>query len=116
MTTTSIPTRAELVRRAHEIAPILQEHAVWNEQHGRLHDQSIEVLEQAGLFRLRTPQRYGGYVGYFLCPVFAAAECRGLVSPTPGVAVVICVKTGLFGAFSLVVLLEGFVMPVVAVA
>src|SRR5258708_36615732 len=61
MTITHIPTRAELVSTAREIAPILQEHANWNEQHGHLHDQSIEALEQAGLFRLRTPQRYGGY-------------------------------------------------------
>ncbi len=34
MTITHIPTRAELVSTAREIAPILQEHANWNEQHG----------------------------------------------------------------------------------
>jgi 3-hydroxy-9,10-secoandrosta-1,3,5(10)-triene-9,17-dione monooxygenase len=61
MTTTSIPTRTELVRRASEIIPILQKHASWNEQHRRLHDEVLQALEQAGVFRLRMPKRYGGY-------------------------------------------------------
>lgn len=55
MTTTSIPTRAELVRRVAELVPTLQAHALWNEQHRRLHEESIQALEQAGLFRLRVP-------------------------------------------------------------
>src|SRR5260370_40271026 len=61
MTTTSIPTRQELVRRASDIVPILQKHASWNEQNRRIHEESLQALEQAGLFRLRTPLRYGGY-------------------------------------------------------
>lgn len=61
MTITSIPTRTELVRRASEIVPILQERASWNEEHRRLHEESIAALEQAGIFRLRIPKRYGGY-------------------------------------------------------
>src|SRR5947209_18085212 len=61
MTTTSISTRTELVRRASEIVPTLQKHASWNEQHRRLHDEVLQALEQAGVFRLRLPKRYGGY-------------------------------------------------------
>src|SRR5579859_4228717 len=61
MTTISIPTRTELVRRASEIVPTLQEHASWNEQHRRIHEESLQALEQAGVFRLRVPKRYGGY-------------------------------------------------------
>jgi len=99
MTTTSIPTRAELVRRAHEIAPILQEHAVWNEQHGRLHDQSIEVLEQAGLFRLRTPQRYGGYESDCRTLVEVLAELAQGDGSTAWVAWVSLGNTGLIGQF-----------------
>jgi alkylation response protein AidB-like acyl-CoA dehydrogenase len=61
MTTTSIPTRQELVRRASDIVPILQKHASWNEQNRRIHEESLQALEQAGVFRLRVPKRYGGY-------------------------------------------------------
>ena len=61
MTITSLPTRTELVRRATDIRPTLQAHARWNEEHRRMHDESIEALKQAGVFRLRAPHRYGGY-------------------------------------------------------
>lgn len=61
MTVTDTSTRAEVVRRAAEMIPTLAEHAQWNEQHRRLHEASLEALQQAGIFRLRTPQRYGGY-------------------------------------------------------
>jgi alkylation response protein AidB-like acyl-CoA dehydrogenase len=57
----SIPTSEELVRRAAELAPLLRRHAVWQERHGRLHDETIEGFAAAGLFRLRVPRRYGGY-------------------------------------------------------
>src|SRR5687768_12421429 len=56
-----VPTREELVRRAGELKPILQKHAVWSEENRRLHDESIAALADAGLFKLRTPARYGGY-------------------------------------------------------
>src|SRR5260370_2972773 len=69
MTTTSIPTRQELVRRASDIVPILQKHASWNGQNRRIHEESLQALEQAGLFRLRTPLRYGGYGGGIRTPV-----------------------------------------------
>jgi alkylation response protein AidB-like acyl-CoA dehydrogenase len=61
MQTTQIPTRTELIDRASEIRPILQRHTLWQEQHRRLHNETIEALLQAGLFRLRLPTRYGGY-------------------------------------------------------
>lgn len=54
-------TRAELVSRASKIAPVLQSHAMWTEENRRLHDESIEALADAGVFRLRVPARYGGY-------------------------------------------------------
>jgi 3-hydroxy-9,10-secoandrosta-1,3,5(10)-triene-9,17-dione monooxygenase len=55
------PDRTELVRRAREIVPILQEHANWHEEHRRLHDETIEAMARAGIFKLRVPKRYGGY-------------------------------------------------------
>jgi alkylation response protein AidB-like acyl-CoA dehydrogenase len=59
--TTGIPTREELVRRASELVPVLRKNAVWAEENRRIHDESIEALADAGIFRLRVPTRYGGY-------------------------------------------------------
>lgn len=60
-TTTKTPAREEVVRRAKAVAPVLRKHASWTEENRRLHDETIEALADAGLFRLRTPVRYGGY-------------------------------------------------------
>ncbi len=61
MPTTKVPTREELVCRAKAVAPVLHKHAAWAEENRRLHEESIEALAEAGIFRLRTPARYGGY-------------------------------------------------------
>jgi len=56
-----VPAREQLVQRAAELVPLLQKHAVWSEENRRLHDESIEALADAGIFRMRVPARYGGY-------------------------------------------------------
>ena len=61
MLTTGVPTREELVRRASELVPVLQQNAAWSEENRRIHDETIEALADAGIFRLRVPARYGGY-------------------------------------------------------
>lgn len=61
MTATQLPVREELVRRATELVPTLRAKASWAEQNRRLHEESIEALADAGMFRLRIPARYGGY-------------------------------------------------------
>ncbi|MFI2652587.1 acyl-CoA dehydrogenase family protein [Micromonospora fulviviridis] len=55
------PGPAELLGRATELVPTLQKYAAWNEENRRVHDDVIAALRDAGLFRLRTPVRYGGY-------------------------------------------------------
>lgn len=60
MTITSTPSRAELVAGASKLAPLLREHALWSERNGRLHDEAVAAMSDAGLFRLRRPARYGG--------------------------------------------------------
>jgi alkylation response protein AidB-like acyl-CoA dehydrogenase len=59
--TAEIPTREQLVRRAAELGPVLRGNAVWQERNRRLHDETVEALAEAGIFRLRVPKRYGGY-------------------------------------------------------
>ncbi|MFD7685655.1 acyl-CoA dehydrogenase family protein [Streptomyces sp. NPDC059781] len=61
MLTADIPTRAQLVRRAADVAPLLRENAQKAEDDGRLQDETIEALAGTGVFRLRVPKRYGGY-------------------------------------------------------
>ena len=58
---TQAPTRAELVRRAAELVPLLRAHAAWTEENRRLHEETVEAMADAGIFKLRTPTRYGGY-------------------------------------------------------
>jgi alkylation response protein AidB-like acyl-CoA dehydrogenase len=56
-----IPTRRELVRRAADLAPLLRKRSRWSEQNRRLHDEVVQALSDAGMFRLRMPTRYGGF-------------------------------------------------------
>ncbi|HEY0932290.1 MAG TPA: acyl-CoA dehydrogenase family protein [Trebonia sp.] len=49
------------MRRAADLGPVLRRNAVWQERNRRLHDETIEALAEAGIFRLRVPRRYGGY-------------------------------------------------------
>lgn len=58
---TTIPTREELVRKASELTPLLRKHANWVEENRRLHDETIEALADAGVFKFRRPKHYGGY-------------------------------------------------------
>jgi alkylation response protein AidB-like acyl-CoA dehydrogenase len=60
-TATETPDRAELVRRATELVPILRDNALWSERNRRLSDESVQALADAGIFRMRVPKRYGGY-------------------------------------------------------
>lgn len=55
------PARDELIHRAAGLAPVLRKNAAWSEENRRIHEESIEALAEAGMFRLRTPARYGGY-------------------------------------------------------
>jgi len=53
-------TTASLLENVQEIAPIIQEHAVRGEQERRLAPSVVEAMVEAGLFRMWTPQVFGG--------------------------------------------------------
>ncbi|OPG02284.1 acyl-CoA dehydrogenase family protein [Microbispora sp. GKU 823] len=74
MLLTGVPTREELVRRVSELVPALRENAGWSEENRRLHDDTIEALAGAGVFKLRVPARYGGYEADTRTLVEVAAE------------------------------------------
>ncbi len=61
MLSTDVPSRSEIVRRVTDLIPVLRKNAAWSEENRRLHEESVEALAAAGVFRLRAPRRYGGY-------------------------------------------------------
>ncbi|MFD3657523.1 acyl-CoA dehydrogenase family protein [Streptomyces sp. 24-1644] len=74
MDLTSTPARTELVERASKLRPLLQSHAAWTEENRRLHEESVEAMAEAGIFRMRVPARYGGYESDARTLVDVAAE------------------------------------------
>ncbi|MEU3611686.1 acyl-CoA dehydrogenase family protein [Streptomyces sp. NPDC006872] len=60
-TTVSTVDVAKIVARTRELVPLIREHAVKTEQDRRLAEEVVVALRDAGLFRLTTPTRYGGY-------------------------------------------------------
>lgn len=56
-----MPGRDELVARARALQPLVASHAVRGERDRRVVQESVEALTDAGLFRVATPKRYGGY-------------------------------------------------------
>lgn len=61
MSDQSRPAPAEIVARVSELVPRLREQAARAERERRLPDEAVALLADAGVFKLRTPQRYGGY-------------------------------------------------------
>ncbi len=62
MTLTTPPqSRADIVNRVSDVVPVLRSHALWSDENRRLHEETIEALTGAGVFRMRTPAHYGGY-------------------------------------------------------
>jgi 3-hydroxy-9,10-secoandrosta-1,3,5(10)-triene-9,17-dione monooxygenase len=55
------PSHTELVARAVALQPLLREHAGTGEAERRIADPVAEALTHAGLFRMFTPSRFGGY-------------------------------------------------------
>ncbi|MEK6439270.1 acyl-CoA dehydrogenase family protein [Pseudonocardia sp. T1-2H] len=53
--------RADLVGRAREIVPVLARNAARTEQDRRVVEENISLIDDAGLFRIMKPKRFGGY-------------------------------------------------------
>jgi alkylation response protein AidB-like acyl-CoA dehydrogenase len=55
------PSAAELVARARELAPLLRKNSPIGEADRRVTDEAIEAVRKAGLMKVCTPKRYGGW-------------------------------------------------------
>lgn len=60
MTVTSHPA-AELQARVTRVLPDLRARAQWADENRRLSDETMEILADTGLLRMRIPVRHGGY-------------------------------------------------------
>jgi alkylation response protein AidB-like acyl-CoA dehydrogenase len=60
VTVTEMPVGSEVVQDVANLVPLLKSHAAWSEQNRRLHEETVEALADAGVFRMRVPARYGG--------------------------------------------------------
>ncbi|HXL64948.1 MAG TPA: acyl-CoA dehydrogenase family protein [Xanthobacteraceae bacterium] len=55
------PTVHDLVTRARELAPLLRKNAAASEANRRVEEETIQAMRKAGLMRVATPKRYGGW-------------------------------------------------------
>lgn len=53
----------ELVARARALGPLLAKNALKSEEDRRAHEENINAISEAGLFRLMVPKRFGGHQG-----------------------------------------------------
>ncbi len=62
---TAIPTHEDLVGRARDLAPAIAGRADETEQIRKVHPDSVADIQEAGLWRVLQPTRYGGYEGRY---------------------------------------------------
>ena len=55
------PTAQELVERARELAPLVRRNAAAGEANRRVEEETIQAAKKAGLMKICTPKRYGGW-------------------------------------------------------
>lgn len=99
LTTTDVPTREQLVRRASELVPVLRKNSDWSEDNRRIHDDSIEGLADAGIFRMRAPARFGGFESDTRTLVEVSAELGRADGSTGWIASVYSIPTWMAGLF-----------------
>lgn len=98
---TTTPSPAELLARVKDLHPLLSGNAATGEQNRRVSEESITALSEAGLFRLATPKRYGGYetsIRTMIDVAAAVAEADGGTAWVVGLINVAGWLTGLFPA------------------
>lgn len=115
MLTTDVPTREQLVHRAAELVPVLRKNAAWSEENRRIHNETIEALADAGVFKLRVPKRYGGYESDTRTLVDVAAELGRGDGSASWTASVYWIPTWMVGLFPDEVQDEVFATPDVRV-
>ena len=111
MLRTDSPARPDVVGRVSGLRPLVSRHAAWAEQNRRIHDEVIEALADAGMFKLRTPARYGGYEADTRTLVDVGTELGRADGSTAWTASVYWIPTWMAGLFPQAVQDEVFATP-----
>ena len=77
------------VTMAVELRPLLARNAEQTEHERRLPRENIDALEEANLFKLMTPQRWGGYGASFATSMSVHAELAKGCASTAWVAMIV---------------------------
>jgi alkylation response protein AidB-like acyl-CoA dehydrogenase len=115
-TQAATPTRAELVRRAQDLVPLIKEKASWTEENRRLHPEVVEAIGAAGLFKLRVPARHGGAEADTTTLVDVATQLGSADGSTSWVTSVYWIPSWMTGLFPEHVQEEVFSTPDVRIA
>jgi alkylation response protein AidB-like acyl-CoA dehydrogenase len=115
VTATIEDSRERLVSRVADLRPSLEAKAAWTEKNGRLHEETIELLAEAGVFRMRVPRRYGGLESDTRTLVDVATELGRASGSIGWTASVYWIPTWMVGLFPDAVQDEVFATPDVRV-
>lgn len=91
---------AELVGRATELVPLIREHATQGSEARRVAPDVMKALEEADLFHLLVPKRYGGHGATMRTTVDAVAEVARGDGATGWIAALLVTGTGFVTTFS----------------
>ena len=95
----NIPTRKEIIQAAADLVPILRERAEEAEDLRKMPDETIEDLKAAGIHKIFTPQRYGGYEMEWGTHVDVARELGKGCASTAWTSSVVMSHTWILGRF-----------------
>lgn len=94
-----IPTREELVREARKLVPVLRERAQATDELRTLPDETVADLKAAGIHKIFTPRRYGGFEMDWGTHVDVSRELGRGCGSTSWVASVVMSHTWMLGRF-----------------
>ncbi|XVQ84316.1 acyl-CoA dehydrogenase family protein [Microbispora siamensis] len=97
------------------MTPVIRKNAAWSEQNRRLHEETIDALADTGVFKLRTPARFGGYEADTRTLVDVAATLGQADGSAAWTAAVYWIPTWMTGMFPDHVQEEVFATPNVRV-
>ena len=96
---TNIPTRKEIIQAAADLVPVLRERAEKAEDLRKMPDETIKDLKAAGIHKIFTPQRYGGYEMEWGTHVDVARELGKGCASTAWTSSVVMSHTWILGRF-----------------
>ena len=86
------PSSEELISRAQSLIPLLRANASLADQLGRVPDENVQAIEEAGLFRMLMPVNRGGY---WTGAATAATAMTHIASGCPSTAWVLQIYGGI---------------------